>query len=263
MKLKIFLIPVLIILIVIIAIWVIYPKFQDLNNKQATLKVANAKLADILDKNNKADILGQSLIGNTDKRNTLLTYIPDQEKEEEIISNLNSLANAGSLFVFGMSVAPVEVVPDVSVEDTSGLAAPTDNGMIVPVAAAKPLTSNFKVSLGVTGTYENIKELLKKIVSLRRFNSVVGLVISKDETKASTDEKIKAEDQASNNNLRASISLSFNYIAKDNSVVNIENSVFSEGSFDMSVVDDIKNKMNTVMNGLTVGAIGLANPFVK
>lgn len=261
MKLKILLIPVLIILIIIMAIWVVYPGFQDLSSKQATLKEANAKLAGIQDKNKKADILGQALIGNADKRNTLLTYIPDQEKEEEIISNLNSLANAGSLAVFGMSVAPVEVIAGVPAEDASAIAVPADGGAAMPVAAVKPLPSNFKVNLEVTGTYENIRELSKKITSLRRFNNIAGLEILKDET--TKNEATKAEDQSSSNNLRATISLSFNYLAKDNSIVNIDNSVFSEGSFDMSVVDDIKNKMNTVMNSLSMGAIGVANPFVK
>lgn len=238
------------------AIWVVYPGFQDLSSKQETLKGANAKLAGIQDKNKKADILGQALIGNADKRNTLLTYIPDQEKEEEIISNLNSLANAGSLTVFGMSVTPVEVIADIPATDTLAMTVPADGGAAAPAAAVKPVVSNFKVNLGVTGTYENIKDLSKKITSLRRFNNIAGLIISKDET-------LKAEEQSTSNNLRASISLNFNYLAKDNSIVNIDNSVFSEGSFDMSIVDEIKNKMNTVMNSLSTGAIGVANPFVK
>jgi len=256
MKLKILLAPILIVLIIIMAVWFVIPGFQDLNNKKADLEKANAKLADIQNKNSKADRLMQSLDSNNDKLNTLLTYIPNQEKEEEIISNLNSLASAAGLSVFSMSIAPVEIAANVPAVDASTAGVPADGGEAMSAEAAKPTISNFKVSLGVAGSYENIKSLIIKIASLRRFNNIAGLEISKDTS-------AKGAGQTSSNDLQANMSLNFNYIARNNSVINIDDTVFSGDGFDMSVVDDIQSKMNTIVNGLTVGATGVANPFVK
>jgi Tfp pilus assembly protein PilO len=256
MKLKILLVPVLIVLIIIMAIWVVFPSLQDLNNKKVDLEKATFKLSDIQNKNDKADILSQSLNSNTDKLNTVLTYIPNQEKEEEIISNLNSLASSSGLSVFSMTVAPVEKTEEIVAVDASATGAPVDGTGVMPVEAAKPVISNFKVNLGVAGSYENIKNFLGKVASLRRFNIVAGLKISKNTT-------VKSEEQASSNNLQANVSFNFNYIVKNNSVMNIDDSVFSGSGFDMSVVDNIQSKMNTIVNGLTVGAIGMTNPFIK
>jgi Tfp pilus assembly protein PilO len=256
MKLKILLVPMLIVIIVILAIWVIYPSVKNMNSNKADLAKAEAKLADIQNKNNQADILAQTLTSNKDKRDTLFVYIPDQKKEEEIISNLNSLAINAGLAVLSVAVSKPEengtALPNDELatknSDNIGETGTAEDVVIAPV--------DFKVTIGVVGGYENIRDLLKKVASLRRFNSLTGLKISKDNSKS-------GDDQAANNSLTAEIGLTFNYLVENESVANVDDTAFSTGSFNMSVIDDIKNQMNTIVNGLTVGAKGVTNPFVR
>jgi len=120
-----------------------------------------------------------------------------------------------------------------------------------------PVVKNFVVELGVTGNYAKIKDLLGKIAALQRFNSIASLKINKVQ-----NSDPKADDSASDN-LQADVSLNFNYMAKSDAVVNLDNAIFSSNNFDMSVVDNIKSTMTTVVNGLTVGPQGVTNPFVK
>ena len=247
MKLKVLLAPVLIVLIVVMAIWYVYPAFQDLMSKKESLNSEQNKLSDIQEKNNTAAALLQTLNGETDRRNTLTSYIPEQRKEEEMISALNALSGAEGLSVYKIAVLDTAVA-------TAPNAAGADNA--AGTAPAKPMVNNFIINLGVAGNYGKIKDLLIKIASLPRFNSIATLKITKvlDPTGA---------DNSGSDNLQADISLNFNYMSKGDAVVNFDNAIFSSGKFDLAVVDDIKSKMSTVVNGLTVDAHGVPNPFVK
>ena len=252
MKLKVLVAPVLIVIIVVLAVWYVYPAFQEMQGKTANLTTEQNKLADIQEKNSKAEALGQVLKGDTVRHDTLLSYIPEQESEEDMISTLNSLAGGEGLSVFKISISAV-TVPAAPAAD----AATTDAAGNPVVAPSVPVVKNFVVELGVTGNYAKIKDLLGKIAALQRFNSIASLKINKVQ-----NSDPKADDSASDN-LQADVSLNFNYMAKSDAVVNLDNAIFSSNNFDMSVVDNIKSTMTTVVNGLTVGPQGVTNPFVK
>ena len=255
MKLKILVAPVLIVLIVVMAVWVVYPAFQDLQSNKASLGIQQANLKDIQEKNSKAEALAQSLNGSTEQRDILLGYIPEQKNEEEMINEINNLSSSEGLTVYKITVtdlvAPVVAAP----VDASGSVA-ADSSVSKAVAPAMPTANNFTVDFGVAGNYAKIKELLGKIAALRRFNSISSLKITKSQD-------AKVADDSTVDNLQADINVNFNYMVKGNSVANLDNSIFSSGSFDMSVVENIKDTMSTVVDGLTVDAHFAPNPFVK
>lgn len=258
MKLRILAAPILIILIIMVAIWYVNPAFQDLRIKKAALGAAQTKLEDVREKNRRAGELRENLATKTDQNGALLQYIPAQQKEEEVIANLNALAGAAGLAVYNISIGDIEkkekVAEDPMVQMGDSLLA--SNAPAVAVQP-KPETKNFKVELGVIGSYGKIKELLGKIAALQRFNSIDSLKITK------VKEQVAAADSGTSDNLQADISLNFNFIDKNNAIVNLDNEIFANGNFDMSVVDEIKSQMTTVVNSLSVGTNGVQNPFVR
>jgi Tfp pilus assembly protein PilO len=268
MKLKILVAPVLIAIIMIMAIWYVYPAFQDLRSKQDALSSAQSKLVDIQNKNSNAEALKASLGGGSLQSETVTRYIPEQRKEEEIIGALNSLANSIGLVVYKISItnsaisAPVNNAPAVSnqavVFDPNNPNGNTSQSSVADTqtAVVAPAMNNFTVNLGVTGGYGKIKDIMSKIAALQRFNSVSSLVISKAQV-------VGVVDDSTNDNLQADINLKFNYLAKSGMVSDSDSAIFSNDSLDMSVVDDINNKMSTVVRSLTVDAHGTTNPFVK
>ena len=50
MKLKLLAAPMLIVLIIVMAIWVVYPAFQDMQSKNEGLRSEQAKVAEIQEK---------------------------------------------------------------------------------------------------------------------------------------------------------------------------------------------------------------------
>lgn len=266
MKIKIIIVPVLIVLIVVLAIWVVNPALQEWGDKKASLNKIDAQLADIQEKNQKAQLLASAMNADPGKMDVIMKYIPPKEQEEEMIASLNALANASGLAVYNISVdsgknnpaggaqTPAEATPAVN---ASGIAGSTQT-------AVGPSITDFTITFGVAGGYEKIKDLLGKLASLQRYNSISGLKISKAAAAVSQGGTAQpSADDSTNNNLQADIALNFNYIEKSNAVVNVDNTVFANGSFDMSVIDDIKNSMNTTVNSLNVGGSGVSNPFVK
>lgn len=248
MKLKILIIPAVIVVILYLAIWVINPALKQLRQEKEDLAKEKAKLADIQEKNLKAESLSKSLVGQSEQRNILLKYIPEQKQEEEIIGNLNSLA-----VVSGLSVYTISIVEQKALAVPSDLETGSDSKT---TEAAKPAVSEFQVKLGVIGGYEKIKDLLGKIASLQRFNSISNLKITKVKPQGEVD-------LATVDNLQAEATLVFNYLPKSNLIVNADNKIFSTGNFDLSVIDSIRTNLKTIMNSLSVGESGVSNPFVK
>ncbi|MFA6974158.1 MAG: hypothetical protein WC238_05500 [Parcubacteria group bacterium] len=268
MKIKILAAPVLIVLIVIMAIWVISPAYRDFRAKKAELEKAQTKLTAIQEKNSRAAQLGQSLATKTDQKTALLRYIPEQQKEEDVIANLNALAGTAGLSVYNISIGNVEkrnAAADTAAQPSGNFLLPpvietADLGDMV-VAPAKPEARNFKVTLGVAGSYGKIKDLLGKIAALQRFNSIASLKIAKAQAQSVAEGT--SADSGTSDNLQADISLNFNFIDKSDAIVNLDNEIFAGVNFDMTVIDNIKSQMTTVVNSLTAVTSGVQNPFVK
>lgn len=226
------------------AIFWIYPAYQDMQLKRADLKSAVDKLVDIQNKNAKAEKLHEAWNTNLEQRSVITQYIPEQKQEEDVINNLNALVSASGASIYNLSVSAVGKNKTAVAEDEANKSA------LVPTA------KSFEVTLGAAGDYKKIKTLLGKINSFPRFNGISSLKIAK------TVEKDKSNEGA-NGNLQADIVLSFNYMEKNNSTIKANDKIFLSENFDMSIADVIKKKLETAFNAISIGSAGRENPFVK
>lgn len=242
MKIKLLFMPILLVLIVALAIWWIYPGYQEMKIKEGELASAIEKLAVIKEKNAKAEKLLGIWNNSMEQRSIIEKYIPGQKQEEDAIGSLNALASETGLALYNLSVSTAEKKNTASVRENAA-------ELEINAVDLTPTAENFTVALGVAGDYGKIKTLLGKIGSLKRFNSVASLKIGSSSKQAGV--------------LQADAVLNFNYTKRTSSAINPNNKIFLTGVFDIGVADEITQKLSTDIRTTVVGSSGRENPFVK
>lgn len=251
MKIKLLMVPSMIVIIITLLIWIIYPAYTNpesgsgVKEKSASLKTEEAKLSNIEEKSSLIKKLSQELSSDAmaSKRSLVMDFLPDSIKEYEIIDNLNYLILKEEISGMTISVsqpAAETVSPSPQTEGTGA------------AAEVKPQATTFKVSVTAQGNYGKIKDLFQKIYGLKRFNRILTI-------------KIDPESPQSNgsDNLKASASLEFSYLKESGTFTSIDDSVFSKTSFDALTISDIEKKKETpLLPDLQVDQKGRSNPFV-
>jgi Tfp pilus assembly protein PilO len=267
MKVKLLLTPLLIVAAIALLIWFVYPAYTNgtdgLSEKYSQLKAADIKLADIQKKAANVDALFSQLSANGDKKDTVVKFIPENIKEEEVIDNMNFMASSSGLAVSNDSVTQ----PVLDLASAQAVPAPTPavpdaaGAMAAPVQSA-PQAVNFNANLAIVGSYENVKTFLGKLDSFSRFDKIVSYEIKKPASIAGTSVG------TGNNNtpapadyLEADLVLNFNYLPKS-TLSSDTNPVFLTNSLDMKAADDIKNLRNGDVLKLNIDQTGKANPFL-
>lgn len=268
MKIKFIIAPALIVFIIIMLIWYIYPaytngvdgvaqKFQKLTRQK--------ELNDKLDKNtNNMKSLIADMETNSSQDAIIFNYIPEDREEEKIIENLNSLAQDSSLSVIKISLSEKKdatLLPgSVSADQLSAdpLVVPTTpNASAVPINPVTPKAkpNKLEVELIVVGDYGNIKNLLGKIQKLKRFNQLSLLEI----------EELAIESGEGNGSLQANITLEFDYLGRLKKMASgdVDNEVFSRGTFNRAVAEKIKDNLSIELNNVSLDQRGKSNPFAK
>jgi Tfp pilus assembly protein PilO len=249
MKLKLFLAPLVAILIVYFVIQFVIPAYFGVNGVSATnkkLKEINAKVVDIENKSANATELARALNYNANQQIIIRRYLPDERKDAEIISSLSSLASNQ-----GISISSIAASVDSKSLVAEVVAAPTNSTDATALAdmvdtSNEELLKNFDVDVEVIGGYVNIKKFVLDLTTFKRFNEIVSL-------------KIVANDK--NEELfTANMKVTFNYLSKLTSVVNVDKKIFANKNFDMSIVSEIESKA-TEVSTVSVGELGRENPF--
>jgi len=260
--------PLLITLMIILVIWYIYPAYTDgsggIKEQRVELERERGKLAVLGKKIENSQKLSTQIIKDEESRNILFTYLPEKNKEEEIIDNLNFLASSEE----GLSVQEISVAQpekkSVAVSSPSESALPDSApgmeaagmpGMGMEAVQAKPEAEYFTVSLAVAGEYGKIKSFLDKVYRLKRFNRVLSLDIGKPQESGE-------ETSVSPDALEAGAVLEFSVYGKEKQAVDAENKIFSEGVFTMNIIQKVKDRTNTDMLKLNAEQQGKGNPFL-
>jgi Tfp pilus assembly protein PilO len=252
MKLKILIVPIVIVFSIVLVIWVLIPEYQTASVEAANLKAASEKVKTIQEKNQMIEKLSNDLKNDADAQATIARFVPAQKQEEETIDNINFIASGEGLAVSNISVLP-ENKNQVALQPLLD-----ENGIEIPPSAILPEPSEFMVNAVVMGDYEKIRSFIGKMAGLKRYNDIDTLKIAPiPSTGGGATEKI-----AVTGALVADITFAFEYFSKDKSVVTVDNSIFTDGKFDIAAVNDINQKMQTAIMNLTIGSAGKQNPFL-
>lgn len=256
MKIKLLMAPSLVVIIIVLLIWHVYPAFTNpvagdgVKQKMTELKKEKEILEDAQKKSDAVDAMAVEL--NSQKmassRELVMEYMPDSIKEYEIIDNLNYLVLKEELQGTNISVSQ----PALSATSALPVATPSINGAVAEgEVAIKPQASVFLVDFTAQGGYEKIKGIFEKIFGLKRFNRLVSLKI----------ESVDAQNKGSDN-LKAAAVLEFAFFKESGTIASFDDPVFLRNSFDLQTVGNIEKGKATSLMDLQVDQKGKANPFI-
>ena len=255
MKIKILLVPILLLLIVYLLVWVAAPQFSALKNSYNLLKAEKNKLQELKNKAENVNSLVADLSDNTEKQKVILAYLPEDEAAEEIINDLNAIANSSGVLISGIAISPSEQKSEPAQQTMSSaknelLRGEEDifggMGMGVEMQVDNiPNISDVSVDFQITGSYANVKSSLEKLSKLKRYNKIGSVNITKSESGL----------------LETSIASNFSYLNKVDGIYSLNNSIFSQTRFNTSVIEKIKEKLTTGIAELSAGTAGKSDPF--
>jgi hypothetical protein len=265
MKIKLLMVPSIIVIIITLLIWVIYPAFTNpiggdgVKEKTAELKTERENLASMKGKSETIHALASKLNSSsmsTDK-GLVMEFLPDSIKEYEIIDNLNYLVLKEELQGLAISVGqPVSAVPIVQSPDLSG----GDSSGLAAQEEPAPQATTFVVDLTVQGNYDRIKDLFQKIFKLKRYNRVLTLKI---EPATDTVKSDNGQITVGPDTLKAAASLEFAFFKESGKFSSASDASLSKTEFNQQIMDDIAKLKETPMMPFQPAAQkGKPNPFI-
>jgi len=223
----------------VLSIWFIRPEFSQFRKDKNELGVQRNILREVKIKKQNINNLNASLDDNLDKEKLILEYLPPFEREEDIINALNYLATSSGTVLVDFEASIVKG----NLEQFKTPKTGEEN-------AAKTEKHKTKVSLNLTGSYENIRSFFDQIYRMKRANSVSMVNISS---------------QPDSENLLAKAEIYFDYLPQFH--LSLENElsdpIFSQKNFDFTVANKVKELTsgdNTLK--LETGSVGRSNPFL-
>ena len=254
MKAKILLIPLLIVIAVSVFIGLVYPQYSNgangIKENYAKLKNEQIKLADLQKKNKNIDDLSTQIASFADK-SLLYSFIPQNIKEEEIISSLNGLASSSGLLLFEATISSQSKSENIISDDlemNAGGELP-----LTEVSKTAPKAKNLETEIKLLGNYEKVKNFLISLERLNRNNNLGQLKIDRNKNEAGVLD----------DNLLVSASVEFNFFKKmPINNMNAGDSIFLNNKLETAVVDAIKNQKNSNSFQVNVEQKGKSNIFL-
>lgn len=256
MKLKIFVAPTLIVLTLVVIFFLAVPKYWEIHSgvyKQYQDK--KQKIVDLGEKEKNVSKLIGTLESTPNYEDTLKKYIPENQKEEQILDSLNFLSAQSGLSVYALSISDIAKgsAGDSDVATVKRFSLESDMTDAGNLASAAPSAKVFQANLGVFGSYDKIKSLIDKIYRLERFDSILSVKI------------YRAQSDKASDGLQADLVIKFNYLnpLSPKEAINVNNSIFSDGKFDLTIVDKIQKEMDATVGNLdNNSAVNRSNPFL-
>lgn len=253
MKVKILIMPLIIVIVVAISIWLVYPAYSNGSNgvreNYIQLKAEQAKLTELRNKSVNAKNLSTQM-STLSEKDILYTYIPVEIKEEEIINGLVNLSANSGLLLFDSKIN--QPTKEVVAENDLGVKMET-NSSLGNTQSLMPKIKNLKTEIKLVGSYEKIRDFLNSLGKFSRSNDFENLEISRNASGSQGSDP---------NILLVSAAVDFNVLKKAKlDSASISNPVFSSPKLETKVIEDIKNQKNTSGFSLNVDQKGKNNIF--
>ncbi len=272
MKIKVLLVPTLIIASSFVALNYLKPGYDTYQQKRALRAIAEENARQVDTVVNNVGALKAEIETQKDKVAFTKEYLPEGKDQGRIFDGMNFLAGQSGLLT---SKIQVEKVEDQAPADGS-----QTFGTLDPLADADPLTQiessdpnavpgaplvapyvppkiqNHAVSLEALGGYPNIKDLLRKLTSFNRLQEVQSFRIAVTETAGE-----EGEAPAGVLTLNYSTKLPYQNVPSPvtgEAIVSIPG--LSQGSFNFATIDSLQGTSTTVPD-VVLGTEGKANPF--
>ncbi len=265
MRIKILIFPAALAVTIAIIIAYVWPQIGELKKAKKELAESQATLQNIKEKRNNMESLKKSLEQNKDKEAFVLSYLPVQNQEEEIINKLNQLA-ADSAVVFDM-LSPEKEQAKAAVSESANEELSSKNALFsssndkgAPAAGqAGPMLRAANMELKVSGNYAAVKTFLEQVYKMEIFNNIISLSIAKKAEKGSQTGEKEAQNP---DTLFVEAKIGFGYMSETRLAGNYSAPIFSRSSFDLAPYDKLIQLATRKIPVLDAGSQGRTNPFL-
>jgi hypothetical protein len=257
MKIKLLIAPSIVVLIIVLLIWQVYPAINEpvmrdgVLQKSAELKSERKNLETIKGKSDKVHELAVQLNSSAmaSEKALVMDFLPENIDEYKIIDNLNYLVLKEELQGLAISVAQPSGVASLPVQADTVDAA---SGQAVTASPALTATT-FTVSFSVQGSYEKIKSIFQKIYGLKRFNRLLSFRLEPVENKGGEG----------SSNLKATSFLEFAFSKESGTFTSADDISLSKTDFDQEAISSISKKKETpLLPEIQIEKNQRTNPFI-
>jgi Tfp pilus assembly protein PilO len=271
MRLKLIIVPALVILTLIISISFIKPDYDTLVQKKALLKQKQAEVAKI--ESTKANIasLVQNLDSKSDMEKFTLRYYPETMDQERVIDSFNFMALQSGLIIDSMEMKEIIVEKEESLGVGGPLTSVPGPGEMAPIEGGSPdlmmpmvptyktpTPGSYVAQVRAKGGYENIKNFLDRLSRMDRMNSLVQMSIKVDEKEVAEGTE---EVAATSGQLIGTFEARFDYVKGKEKQNAIGIPIFEKGTLSLETIEQAQARATSAVPVLTVNESGRANPF--
>lgn len=279
MKIKILVVPTLIVASGFVGLSYLKPDFDTYMQKRALRDAAKASAmqADQVAQNVQA--LRTEIDSQGERVNFMKKYLPAEKDQGRIFDSLNFLTSQAGLLTSKIQLTEVQeeekeasqtfatIDPVADADPLAKVDASLPAGA-APMAIASPykapVLKKYNVSIDAIGAYPNIKDLLNKLTTFDRMQNITSFKIANSSTGGTTEgEEGGAGDSGS--------TLTLTYVAQlpyqatpapvtGEGIVNIPG--LTQSNFDFKTLESIQTEVTKVPE-VVLGTEGKANPFAE
>ncbi len=264
MRIKILIFPVALAVTIAIVIAYVWPEIGNVKKAKEGLAESQAAFQNIKEKRGNIEKLKIALEQNKDKEAFVLSYLPAQNQEEEIINKLNQLAADSGVALVALSPekeqASVAIPENTNEELSSKDILFSSSGEGTPAAGQQgPALRATKMEISVSGNYAAVKTFLEQVYKMEIFNNIISFSIAKEAEKGSQAGEEKTQNP---DTLSAEAKIGFGYMSGTRLTGNYSAPIFSRSSFDFTPYDKLIQLVTKKIPALDVGSQGRDNPFL-
>jgi Tfp pilus assembly protein PilO len=270
MKLKILIVPLMVILAIYVFIAFVKPDYDSLMAKRTTLEQKKAEFARLETLQSNINSLTSNLDQNKELEDFALRFYPLELEQERVIDAFNFLASQTGPVITGMDIKEVlEQKEDPATQSASALNLEpglSEEGRPPVIDGAPPMLiytpadpNSFTAKVSLKGNYDNIKSFFAEMYRLDRMHDVKMITVGVDTKEAATTD---GEPAPPSDLLVATFEARFDYVDDKDNKTALGAPIFSKSSFDMDQAAKLKAWAETSIPVLNVDQAGRANPFL-
>lgn len=252
MGLKKYLFPLFLILFVFALIQYVLPGAMSIREKLAERQVKQSSLSEVEVTVKNVGALAKGL-DDSEPAKRAFSYLPITSDHDLVMDKLNYIAVQNGVVLTSLEFSDGVKAAKVEIDPVSGVAL-TDGASGPPTATPQ----SFIVSLGVTGSYENVRSFFRDVSMIDRASVIQSFSIGTEKKDATGDVAAPVTEDVS-----GKLTVEFLYLAKEKYQNAYLLPVFERGSFDTKPVDAFSAFVSNIPPiGVADGAMtGRSNPF--
>lgn len=259
MRLKVLVVPFLVIMILVISIGYIKPGMAVLEAQKLERTKKSNQADNIQTVVNNVDALSQSLDNKKELTSFMGRYLPQKMDQGRVIDAFNFLASQSGLVVVDMAM---EEPPKIVMSGAESAVDPTTGMVVADPGFKDPVASTYSASVKVRGSYESIKGFFDRVSHMDRFHKVSDLVIQvpTDTGATASDTKQNAAPKTGKD-LIGIFEAKFDYFPGRTVQTAVAVPVFGKSEFDFSVPQKALDRVTSPVAELEYVPAGKPNPF--